>query len=73
MVEWGGHHGGWGGFGPPSYIVKKCPVNGAVTRMATSTAITRANLKHFQTVILDCGYASSNCVRRQMVGKRMKC
>ena len=25
MVEWGGHHGGWGGFGPPSYIVKKCP------------------------------------------------
>jgi hypothetical protein len=27
MVEWGGHHGGWGGFGPPSYIVKKCPAN----------------------------------------------
>ena len=26
MVEWGGHHGDWGGFGPPSYIVKKCPV-----------------------------------------------
>ena len=25
MVEWGGHHEGWGGFGPPSYIVKKCP------------------------------------------------
>jgi hypothetical protein len=25
MIEWGGHHGGWGGFGPPSYIVKKCP------------------------------------------------
>jgi hypothetical protein len=25
MFEWGGHHGGWGGFGPPSYIVKKCP------------------------------------------------
>ena len=25
MVEWGGHHGDWGGFGPPSYIVKKCP------------------------------------------------
>jgi hypothetical protein len=25
MVEWGGHHGGWGGFGPPSCIVKKCP------------------------------------------------
>jgi hypothetical protein len=29
MVEWGGHHGGWGGFGPPSYIVKKCPALGA--------------------------------------------
>ena len=28
MVEWGGHHGGWGGFGPPSYIVKKCPARG---------------------------------------------
>jgi hypothetical protein len=26
MVEWGGNHGGWGGFGPSSYIVKKCPV-----------------------------------------------
>jgi hypothetical protein len=26
MVEWGGHHGGWGSFAPPpSYIVKKCP------------------------------------------------
>ena len=22
MVEWWGHHGGWGDFGPPSYIVK---------------------------------------------------
>ena len=21
----GGHHGDWGGFEPPSYIVKKCP------------------------------------------------
>jgi predicted nucleic acid-binding Zn finger protein len=27
MVEWGSHHGGYGGFGPPSYIVKKCPGN----------------------------------------------
>jgi hypothetical protein len=24
MVEWGGHHGGWGGALAPSYIVKKC-------------------------------------------------
>ncbi len=24
-------------------------------------------------MILDCGYESSNCDRRQMVGKRMKC
>jgi hypothetical protein len=23
MVEWGGHHGGWGGH----YIVKKCPAS----------------------------------------------
>ena len=31
MVEWGGHHGGWGGFGPPSYIVKKCPESATTT------------------------------------------
>ena len=30
IVEWGGHHGDWGGFGPPSYIVKKCPVTLAI-------------------------------------------
>ena len=30
MVEWGGHHGDWGGFGPPSYIVKKCPDPGMI-------------------------------------------
>ena len=33
MVEWGGHHGGWGGFGPPSYIVKKCPAGRATVKV----------------------------------------
>jgi hypothetical protein len=36
MVEWGGHHGDWGGFGPPSYIVKKCP--GLEPKMVTISA-----------------------------------
>ena len=36
MVEWGGHHGGWGGFGPPSYIVKKCPVYFPLKRCQSS-------------------------------------
>jgi hypothetical protein len=35
MVEWGGHLGGWGGFGPPSYIVKKCPVVVAINITAS--------------------------------------
>ena len=43
MVEWGGHHGGWGGFGPPSYIVKKCPVH-AVKHLRTSILI----YKHYR-------------------------
>ena len=38
MVEWGGHHGGWGGFGPPSYIVKKCP-GAKLTRVVSPVKI----------------------------------
>ena len=38
MVEWGGHHGGWGGFGPPSYIVKKCPDNPHTNKKTESDA-----------------------------------
>jgi hypothetical protein len=50
MVEWGGHHGGWGGFGPPSYIVKKCPVPRGVVGMASgsvwvSTLTLQENIK----------------------------
>ena len=47
MVEWGGHHGGWGGGAlPPSYIVKKCPVTVAGNDFGHALLIGKNKLTH---------------------------